>query len=69
MNFDIYIDTNIVSGIVTMLTRVSKGLYQSMIKSVPTMVMTPEKSEPIDCDIVWEMFSTSLVMRLMRSPC
>ena len=32
-------------------------------------VGTPEKSDDNDCDIVLEMFSTSLVIRLIISPC
>ena len=49
--------------------RVSRGLYQSMTVTVPISVSIPEKSEVSDDETTFEMFSASLVMRLMRSPC
>ena len=36
--------------------------------AVPATVSTPENSEGSDCDTVFEMFSISLVMRLITSP-
>ena len=32
-------------------------------------VSTPDISEPMDCEIVFDMFSTSFVIRLIISPC
>ena len=40
----------------------------SIITKVPMTVSTPDISEPIDCETVVEIFSTSLVIRLIRSP-
>ena len=40
-----------------------------MIAAVPTIVSTPENSDGSDWDTVAEMFSMSLVMRLITSPC
>ena len=53
---------------VTRLSSASCQQYHSMIAAVPRIVSTPENREGRDCDTVVEMFSTSLVMRLMTSP-
>ena len=39
-----------------------------MMTTEPITVSTPEISEPMDCEMVFEMFSTSFVMRLIMSP-
>ena len=61
-------ETNMVRNTVDSEIRVRSGEYRSIMTTVPTMVSTPEMSEPIDWEIVVEMFSTSFVIRLIISP-
>ena len=69
MNFDRYFVTTSVSTIVTMLTSVISQECISIITKQPISMITPEISEPRDCDTEFDTFSTSLVMRLRISPC
>ena len=43
--------------------------YHSIIITVPVTVSTPDTNELNDCDIVFDIFSTSFVIRLIISPC
>lgn len=51
-----------------MLSSASCQQYRSMMPTVHKMVSTPENSDGNDWDTVVEIFSMSLVMRLITSP-
>ena len=52
----------------TQLSSASCQQYQSIMATVPQTISTPENRDGRDWDTVVEMFSMSLVMRLMMSP-
>ena len=60
--------TSTVSIMVTRLSRASCQQYHTMTAAVPMTVRTPEQREGRDWGTVVEIFSMSLVMRLIRSP-
>ena len=53
----------------TKLTKVNNQLYDNIIINVPTIIITPDIKDAIDCEIVLLMFSTSFVILLIKSPC
>ena len=68
MNFVRIPVTKIVRKTETKLIAVKNQFNDNITTTVPTTDNTPENKEPIDCDMVLEMLSTSLVIRLMISP-
>ena len=60
--------TMTVRKMVPQLNRASCQQYHSMMAAVPMMVSTPLNKEGRAWETVVEMFSTSLVMRLITSP-
>ena len=60
--------TMTVRKMVPQLNSASCQQYHSMMAAVPMMVSTPLNKEGRAWETVVEMFSTSLVMRLITSP-
>ena len=69
ISFERLRDTTKVSTIVTILTSVSCQEYTSIITKHPISIITPDTSEPSDCETELDTFSTSFVIRLIISPC
>ena len=66
--FDKSLVATIVNITVTHDNAASRGHKATIITTVPITVSIPENKELIDCDTVVEIFSISLVIRLIISP-
>ena len=69
MALDKFLVANIVRITVVQEHNASCGDKATIIMTVPIIVRIPENNELMDCDTVLEIFSTSLVIRLIMSPC